>query len=888
MNFNEASEKGFTALRNRYLPATIIALFLILSNCAHAQVYSNPNPGYGYHYKRMMFDSTLIIPTVCGVPTLRSVVTNKAAIAFDSCNAKFYVYNPKLTTWSEVTGSGGGGTVKYSLQGYGIVLDSTTSTYTITLDTSVIANASTGGNTTIFETVLDSTGQPNNRVLFSRGTKISSSPRFLFDTTNSKLVINHNNISAGGANTKLFVQGNQTTTGQLTVQNVVATGDTTSNKPVVITTGGLINKLNRWPVVSDPAKVNISDTASMLAGYQRDLALTTTGSSGAATLVGNTLNIPQYAGGSGGFPVLADITALELYSGSETTVIVSDTLRGGVFNYTTGTQTPDSGTVFPAPGKGSGYWLRQMAEQDKYYVTWYGAVHDSLTDDTQPIQLAINAAATKDHGTVYFPSGPYAINGPIITNVGGYDPNSQLYMPVHGDIRLRKNIKLLGEATLNKSVYSHSSLPAATGARLYSNYSGTRSTTVPGTAIIGGDGPNIGGVGNGETFITLMVENIQFMPLPNPNGAGPEIGGVNGRHIASIKVLNSNYVPNTSRDSLVPPTRDIAGFETSDCNNEIMNTLNNVVAFGVKRGFVFGEHTTGDQIDAELCVWGIAGKKGNHASSFNRVLAQNCRYPLGYYDNGSGCQTEICPVNITLLDIEWNDDYYPGKYYETIYGINDSLNLLTGNVRYWVTEAGSGGDGNSLWTVNGATNIKAFKLGDGSPGLAANNTFSGTNTFTGANTNVNNPFNVTVSGTNGISLTGTGANTARFYNNTTNSTAEADMIFENDRGSFASYGMMLYGSSANPNSLFGLSRADRLMLFADGANNEGMVVGTLSAKPFSIGTNSTIKVIIPSNYDTAPASASATGTTGEIRVTSTHAYYCVATNTWVRTALSTW
>lgn len=40
--------------------------------------------------------------------------------------------------------------------------------------------------------------------------------------------------------------------------------------------------------------------------------------------------------------------------------------------------------------------------------------------------------------------------------------------------------------------------------------------------------------------------------------------------------------------------------------------------------------------------------------------------------------------------------------------------------------------------------------------------------------------------------------------------------------------------------------------------------------------------------DTAPASATATGTTGEIRVTTTHIYVCIATNTWVRAALATW
>lgn len=43
-----------------------------------------------------------------------------------------------------------------------------------------------------------------------------------------------------------------------------------------------------------------------------------------------------------------------------------------------------------------------------------------------------------------------------------------------------------------------------------------------------------------------------------------------------------------------------------------------------------------------------------------------------------------------------------------------------------------------------------------------------------------------------------------------------------------------------------------------------------------------------SSLNTAPASATATGTTGEIRITATHIYVCIATNTWVRSALTTW
>lgn len=42
------------------------------------------------------------------------------------------------------------------------------------------------------------------------------------------------------------------------------------------------------------------------------------------------------------------------------------------------------------------------------------------------------------------------------------------------------------------------------------------------------------------------------------------------------------------------------------------------------------------------------------------------------------------------------------------------------------------------------------------------------------------------------------------------------------------------------------------------------------------------------DLNTAPTSATDTGTKGEIRVTTTHIYVCIATNTWVRTPLTTW
>ena len=71
-----------------------------------SQVYqSMPQYGYG-PVKRMDIDSSLTIPTTCGVPSLRTNLTRKSAIAFDTCNNRFYFYNSKTLVWDTIKGGG--------------------------------------------------------------------------------------------------------------------------------------------------------------------------------------------------------------------------------------------------------------------------------------------------------------------------------------------------------------------------------------------------------------------------------------------------------------------------------------------------------------------------------------------------------------------------------------------------------------------------------------------------------------------------------------------------------------------------------------------------------------------------------------------------------------
>ena len=80
-------------------------LFLLLTFVSKGQVYqSMPQWGYG-PVKRFDIDSSLTIPTTSGSPSLRTTLTKKSAIAFDSTNNRFYFYNPKTSTWNTAGGT---------------------------------------------------------------------------------------------------------------------------------------------------------------------------------------------------------------------------------------------------------------------------------------------------------------------------------------------------------------------------------------------------------------------------------------------------------------------------------------------------------------------------------------------------------------------------------------------------------------------------------------------------------------------------------------------------------------------------------------------------------------------------------------------------------------
>lgn len=84
--------------------------------------------------------------------------------------------------------------------------------------------------------------------------------------------------------------------------------------------GAEINKFEWNQEHTNPDIADVNGLQAALDAKQDDIILTTTGSSGAATLIGNTLNIPQYSGGGGSGTVTSvSVTTANGVSGSVAT-----------------------------------------------------------------------------------------------------------------------------------------------------------------------------------------------------------------------------------------------------------------------------------------------------------------------------------------------------------------------------------------------------------------------------------------------------------------------------------------------------------------------------------------------------------------------------------------
>lgn len=100
---------------------------------------------------------------------------------------------------------------------------------------------------------------------------------------------------------------------------------------------------------------------------------------------------------------LSTISALQSYSGAAANIIVTDTVRGGVFSYFPSVSTYDNGITFQATGKGTGAWVRQYTGY--VHVKWFNGTFDGIADNYTILQSILSK-----YKLIYFDAGNYCVN----------------------------------------------------------------------------------------------------------------------------------------------------------------------------------------------------------------------------------------------------------------------------------------------------------------------------------------------------------------------------------------------------------------------------------------------------------------------------------------------
>ncbi len=93
---------------------------------------------------------------------------------------------------------------------------------------------------------------------------------------------------------------------------------------------------------------------------------------------------------TGTVDTVTSISDLGAYAGTSNSVIVTDLLRGGVFVRSDDALTNDDGKIFARTG--GGHWVRQVDNNNVYYVEWFGGVGDGISDDLPYFNAALAGA----------------------------------------------------------------------------------------------------------------------------------------------------------------------------------------------------------------------------------------------------------------------------------------------------------------------------------------------------------------------------------------------------------------------------------------------------------------------------------------------------------------
>lgn len=333
---------------------------------------------------------------------------------------------------------------------------------------------------------------------------------------------------------------------------IANTGATTIQANAV-TTGKIINSAVTLPKLAN-------GTANTLIGYDASgvpigISLTTTGSSGPATISAGVINIPQYAGGGGSITLT-----------TTPTVGTSPTLVGSTLNVDT------------------------LRWRRIFNVIDYGADPTFISDATPGIQAAINACWAAGGGVVYIPQGKYKIAGSLNTSHN----NTQIYIPAANALTtsLNNSVTIMGD---NVNSVCCGSYVAGTGSRmpqtgtiLISTITGTTTAGVPPSVIAADQGPNT----RKFDYTDIQLQDLVVEVYTNSASAAATMTAYN---MAYASKFTGNRIigclDTINQKSLDPIANNVGGLFLSSFNNGGPNSCTDCQMDGFTWGYIPGEHT---------------------------------------------------------------------------------------------------------------------------------------------------------------------------------------------------------------------------------------------------------------------------------------------------------
>ncbi len=311
----------------------------------------------------------------------------------------------------------------------------------------------------------------------------------------------------------------------------------------------------------------------------------------------------------------------------------------------------------------------------RFNVLKYGADPTGVSDSRNAIQNAINAATNAGGGTVFFPNGQYLIHGALVNGGGSGvgSPNSQLYVKTTS-LTNSSTIKLLGESppvpTFGIAITYNIN---RSGVILYSDITGSGSNP----SILATDSSAAPYYFN---YTNIEISNITFRVKANVSSNGPTMSALNLHLFATANPHDIICDIDTSLGQSVYPTAETFGIWMPDNNNDAFSPINNVSVAGYKYGYILPEHSTGNNINAFACEYGVVTTARPHGISFNRMGMYWCKYLLSS-SVGTFTSSIYAHINVSQLDVEFIDTSYH-TWFGSRYMIYDSVNLLRGEIKY--------------------------------------------------------------------------------------------------------------------------------------------------------------------------------------------------------------